>query len=249
MPSPPPPPPPSTLGPLLALFAHDLRNPLSALLTNLSFVESLPAVRSDESLAGALGDCVVASDTLRRLISNLDVVALLLEGLEAHPRHFGVAELVRDCVGQFESTASMQGSSFAVDEGPSGLEAFADPDLSARALENLLSGALTHGPPSRPIAVRVAREAPDFVRVEVEDGGRPVPPAEREALFSAEGQLRAHAGAARYGRGLGLFVAAAAAASLGGEIVIEDAPGAAGSGKPGCRFVLRLPLQGRAATL
>jgi signal transduction histidine kinase len=235
--------PPTTLGPMLALFAHDLRNPLSALLTNLNFVESLPAVQGDESLAGALGDCVVASDTLRRLISNLDLVGLLLEGVEAQPRPIVVADLVRECVGQLGPSAAMQGSTFEIDEGPPGLEAYADPDLCARALENLLANSLAHAPPGTPVVVRVRDGAPDFAWVEVEDGGRPVPPSERDDLFSAPGQLRAHAGASRYGRGLGLFVAAAAASSLGGGVGVEDAPGAAGSDGAGCRFVLRLPLR------
>jgi two-component system, OmpR family, sensor kinase len=235
---PPAPPPPATLGPLLALFAHDLRNPLSALLTNLSFVESLPAVRADDSLAGALGDCVVASETLRRLIANLDVVAHLLEGLESHPRAIVLADVVREAVAQLDPTAAMQGTTFTVDEGPAGLEALADPDLAARAVENLLSCSLSHAPPGQPIIVRVRAEPPDFVRVEVEDSGRPVPAAEREGLFSAVGQLRAHAGAARYGRGLGLFVAAAAASSIGGDVAVEDARGA--TGETGSRFVLRL---------
>lgn len=239
--------PPATLGPLLALFAHDLRNPLSALLTNLSFVESLPAVRDDESLAGALGDCVVASETLRRLIANLDVVALVLEGLESHPRTLVVADLVRECVSQLESAAAMQGSSFSVDTGPAGLEALADPDLSARALENLLANAVVHAPPGRAVTVRVRADLPDFVRIVIEDAGRPVPADERDDLFTAQGQLRAHAGAARYGRGLGLFVAAAAATSVGGDVNVEDVPGlgASAPGEPGCRFLLRLPVRKR----
>lgn len=222
---------------MLALFAHDLRNPLTAMLSNLSFAESLPAVRDDDSLAGALGDCIVASESLRRIIANLDVVAQLLEGFETTPRLIVIADLVRESVAKLEPTAAITGTTFDIDEGPAELEALADLDFATHAIENLLSCSLKDAPPGQPITVRVRAEPPDFVRVEVEDSGRLVSAAEREDFFSADGQLRAKTGP-RYGRGVGFFIAAVAASAIDGDVAVEDARRP--NGELGCRFVLRL---------
>ena len=64
-------PDPELVGELLGLFAHDLRNPLSALQSNASYLESTPGI--DQDSLEAIADLLVACDGLAHIIDNLDV--------------------------------------------------------------------------------------------------------------------------------------------------------------------------------
>src|SRR6267378_720347 len=65
--------PSSHLSELLALLAHDLRNPLSAVLTNVNFVKSTMRGRAPD-IEEALGDSALSCATLGQVIGNLDVL-------------------------------------------------------------------------------------------------------------------------------------------------------------------------------
>src|SRR5690349_19506637 len=77
------PPTPNELSELMALLAHDLRNPLSALLTNLNFVRSAMRDGAPE-LQEALSDSALSCAMLSQYIGNLDVLARSL--VDAPPR-------------------------------------------------------------------------------------------------------------------------------------------------------------------
>ena len=81
------------------------------------------------------------------------------------------------------------------------------------AVENLISNSIQHAPRGTPIEVRIERGDSTIV-VSVIDAGKAVPPELREYALSAESHTpKGRSGPTRYGRGLSLLAARAAADS------------------------------------
>ena len=60
---------------LMHAVAHDLRNPLAAIMTNMEFARTLVARNAvDPDLADAIEDSAAACTVLQSIVSNLDVV-------------------------------------------------------------------------------------------------------------------------------------------------------------------------------
>jgi len=90
-----------------------------------------------------------------------------------------------------------------------------DADRAAQLLSNLVANAVTYAPPDGRIVVRVAGTATG-VELSVENGGAPIPEAERAGLFdpfrrgTGSGESR--------GLGLGLFIVQQIARAHGGDV-------------------------------
>ena len=67
---------------LLALVAHDLRNPLSALRSNLGFIGSV-VERVDQDAREAVVDAMVSCDGLAQIIDNIEIVIFALNQTRA----------------------------------------------------------------------------------------------------------------------------------------------------------------------
>lgn len=100
-------------------------------------------------------------------------------------------------------------------------------------LLNLVGNAIRYGPDEGMIWVRVDDDA-DFVSVTVADQGPGISLDDQAKLFSKFERLgRTDAG----GSGLGLYISRRLALAMGGDILIDSAPG------QGARFTLKLPVR------
>ncbi|MDV2482640.1 PAS domain S-box protein [Methanoculleus sp. Wushi-C6] len=97
-------------------------------------------------------------------------------------------------------------------------------DLLPEVFANLIGNAVKHGGPGVAITVRT-EDADGLVRVVVEDTGRGVPDADKEAIFHRYEQKRRGVG-----EGLGLYLVRILVERYGGEIWVEDRI----PGRPGC---------------
>ena len=207
------------LGPLLVLLAHDLRNPLSALHSNIGFLESSTA-SDDVDLREALADVTVSCGSLNQIIDNLELFGL--STLDEQPRlerlPLSLEDLAKEAVNKAMSSAGSYNTELILlpCSNP-GLRVRAHRDMAVRALGNLLFNAIQHGGGTQ-VTVRVRAE-PEAGVVEVLDSGYPLADKLREDAFTAAGQLTCKSDPdGRYSRGLGLF-AAGVAADLAGAIV------------------------------
>ncbi|HEY8944527.1 MAG TPA: HAMP domain-containing sensor histidine kinase [Polyangiaceae bacterium] len=226
------------LGALLALLAHDLRNPLSALHSNVGFLESL-ADDQDRDAREALADVTASCGSLKHIIDNLELLGLVVLGqgpsLERGP--VGMLDVVEEVVSRMQNIADSYGVSVRMDgELARGLRVHVHRDMFARAFGNLLFNSIQHGGSSTPISIGISSDSGSGV-ILCSDKGAPLAPGLRTRAFTAEGQLSCKSDAlGRYSRGLGLY-SALIAGELGGADVraLEPLDGRN-------RFELRAPL-------
>jgi signal transduction histidine kinase len=220
----------------LALVAHDLKSPLTAikgiaqLLRRQSgaLAASLPPAFADR-----LQQVEHASRRMARVLDDLVDVARLEagQGLALERRETDLAALARRVVEEHEPSV-----------GPDRLrlEATArsvgcwDAARLERVLDNLIGNAVKYSPEGGPITVRLAADDGSAV-LSVRDDGIGVPIDDRERIF--EQFHRAANAAGRFpGTGLGLFGVREIVQAHGGTIHVESEEGR------GSTFVVRLPI-------
>ena len=213
---------------VLAASTHELKTPVAGVRALLESLQSgvLPADR----MAPYLGRGLEACDRLEHLIEGI----LAYQAALARPGAGVEVRAVSDWVGPVLSHRQADGIVDGVDAdlGAVGdLRVHAAPDAIRIALENLLDNARKYGGDA-PVRLRARADA-SHVFLEVSDAGEGFGPEEAEALF--EPYQRGHAGEARHGTGLGLYLARTLLRGVGGDL-------RASSGGPGCgaTFSVRL---------
>jgi two-component system sensor histidine kinase BaeS len=204
---------PELVSALLGLFAHDLRNPLSALHSNVSFLGSVLDTPDGEARE-ALEDVAASSDALGHITDNLELFALALEGAKPREAHdLPVRELLREAGVKSRRFAESYRVALNVDaDSAAELRAVANRDMLQRSLSNVVRNAIQHAGENGRVQVRAGRDGADVV-ITVSDSGPALADEARAFAFSAQGQLSTkNISGGRYSRGLGLYAASIAAA-------------------------------------
>jgi signal transduction histidine kinase len=227
-----------TVGELLALVAHDLRNPLSALHSNLGFLKSI-ASNDDPDASEAIEDGVVSCDGLSHIIDNLDLFGHALRCMAEEGLCPDLSQVARNVVARSERAAASHGLIIQWNEPDVARVAVTGShDLLERAIANLVRNGIQHAPTGSQVLVSLRVSSPNAI-VSIEDAGVTLAPGEH--TFTADGQLASKSVASgRYSRGMGLYVAAIASRACGGQITAR--PGDGGSGNV---FELSVPLASR----
>jgi signal transduction histidine kinase len=210
------------LAKLLGLFAHDIRNPLSALQSNVGFVGGV-LESPDPDVRDALSDAMASCQGLVDIVDNLEVLAHVLRGggcLALGPME--ISPLLEEVTRRLAGAAKSHDTRLELAPPPAGVTVLSQREMLLRALTNLVRNAIQHGGRT-PVVISVIT-AGSGCRVRVEDRGPPVSDELAEQVFTASGQLVAKgARGGRYGRGLGLFCARAAAEAAGGSVRSAEA--------------------------
>ena len=218
------------VGGLLGLIVHDLRNPLSALHSNASFLQSVRDVTSPDAKE-ALEDVSASCEALGHIIDNVELLALALRGERRFEQNsFSVRELIADALSRSKSLAASY--SVRVEFTPSAdadVRLATSREMLGRALGNLIKNGIQHAQDGVPVRISAHIEGPRVVLL-VEDGGAPVATDFRDKAFTAEGQVSAKGlVGARYSRGIGLFAARLAAEAAGAQVRAVPPPSGSGN--------------------
>lgn len=226
------------IGALLALVAHDLRNPLSALHSNVGFLESLTSEK-DRDAREALADVMASCGSLKHIIDNLELLGLLTQTDRPHLERgpVGLLDVANDAITRIRSIADSYGVTLSLNTGPRrDVKVRAHREMLVRSLGNLVFNSIQHGGSSAPVSLDVMADEKSGLIV-CSDGGSLLGEELRDYAFTAEGQLACKSDAfGRYSRGLGLF-SARVAADLAGATVKALTPEGGRN-----RFELRAPL-------
>jgi K+-sensing histidine kinase KdpD len=200
------------------LIVHDLKNPLSALLANISYVsDSIGVV--DSTIKEALVDSQAAGNRIMRLLANLLDVARIEAGRFQVMRVPTMLEtLIHSVLHPRMQLANARRIRLTKNVEPN-LYGSLDHDLVARIVENLLDNAIRYTPPGGRIDVGVA-EIDGRVQVRVGNSGAAIAAEGRERLFQKFEQ--ASESTSSMNLGLGLYFCRLATEAHGGRIWIEE---------------------------
>jgi two-component system, OmpR family, sensor histidine kinase KdpD len=221
---------------LLAILAHELRRPLTALLGALATLRQRDHALSVLQQQELLGIAHRQGEQLGRLLDQL----LATAGVECGQARLARRSLVDAAVLTEEAGRAARlahsGHRIAIEvAGP--LLVRVDPLAVSRILGNLLDNAATYSPHGAPIRLSASRDGVHAV-LAVQDHGPGIAPADRERIFQPYTRLdQPTANPGRGGLGLGLYIARRLARANQGQLQVTDPPG-----RLGARLELRLPL-------
>jgi len=210
----------------LAVVSHDLRNPLSSILTTASYLEK----RGNDP--AMLVRIRTAAQRMNRLVEQLlDFESnRLAGGMPIHPEE---TDLQAICEAILDEVRGAVPDAPELRLGASGsTSGHWDADRLGQALSNLVVNALQHGRRDRPVDVHIAADG-DPVELSVTNEGPPIAPDLLPVLFDPFRRADRSV-ASRYGVGLGLYIVNEIVLRHGGSLAVV-------SDDERTRFTLRLP--------
>jgi two-component system sensor histidine kinase KdpD len=214
---------------LLRAVSHDLRSPLTAILTSAEALRS-PSLTGDER-AELTGSVIDEATRLSRLIDDLlDLSRLEADAADPHPEWCSVEEVVHAAIDDL----NLPGEAFRLAIDADLPPVRADAAQLRRAFANLLENAHRHSN-GHPVSVR-ARDIGGRILLRFVDRGPGVAPAQRERIFEPFYRSGTKDTGHR-GSGLGLAIVRGFIEANGGRVWVESLPEQATS------FVVELPLE------
>lgn len=214
----------------LGILGHDLRNPLSAIITGSTLLTD--ADHLDDRTVRIAARMLNSANRMSRMINDLldltrtrfgNLIPVLRVPMDLDP-------LCRQVIAELEG---LHTTGTLVFEGHGDLTGQWDSDRMAQVLSNLIRNAIQHGTKDAPIRL-IAREDGDAVVLQVCNAGPPIPDNALANIFEPMVR-RVDDERANPGLGLGLYIASQIVISHGGKLE------ATSHESSGTTFSMRLP--------
>jgi len=221
----------------LANISHDLRTPLTAVITHAEILRDgmLGALneRQEQSVRG-----IIAGG--RQLLEQVGEILTYARGsanqLTLTPSIFGIDDVVNQVVGINESLLAKKRLELEIITEPGLAPIFADREKVAHIIGNLFGNAVDFTPTGGRVWIHATRDSANATLiVEVGDTGIGIAPEHHEFIFSEFAQVDATASRQHHGTGLGLTIAQKLVELHGGRIWVESELGG------GSRFYFSIP--------
>jgi NtrC-family two-component system sensor histidine kinase KinB len=212
---------------LTGMIVHDLRAPLSGIITSLHFaMDELQEETPDRESAQASLDIAFtcAEHQLQLIETLLEINKLASGGVLAGLDKVNMADMAREAIDTVQNRAREAGIALSL-TAPPGLDPLnADESILRRVLANLLDNALNFTPDGGSIQVTI-RAHPTHQHITVTDTGPGIPEKDRERVFERFVQLdKGRRVRGSKGSGLGLTLCKLAVEAHGGRIWVDSGP-------------------------
>ncbi len=206
---------------LLSAVSHDLKTPLSSILTAGTLLLGRQSRDPDEQRE-MLETIVQEAERMNGLVTNLLSVTRLESGhVRLNKALEALDDLIFTALSRFSSR--FEERKVEVEVAPDLPLVLLDPMLLDQVLVNLIENVLRHTAPGSPLTIQAAQRGQEIV-LEVSDRGPGIREDERERVFERfyrGRQAKRNDG----GSGLGLTICRAVARAHGGRIAIHARPG------------------------
>jgi signal transduction histidine kinase len=217
----------------LSIVAHDLRSPLSNIVTSADIVVSdteLPREQVDEFLQ------IIASSArhMIHLVENLmDLNAIEQGRMKLQIAPCELSEVVRGIAANYDVRAKAKQQELKLWEDAGPFVALTDHHSAIQIFDNLVSNAIKYSPAGKRIDIRLRRRN-GMIRCEVQDEGPGLNKDDLQKMFGKFAKLSARPTGGEPSTGLGLSIVKKMVDASGGNVWCESEPG------KGSTFVVEL---------
>ncbi|WP_416670732.1 histidine kinase [Egbenema bharatensis] len=216
---------------LIAMLAHDLRNPLTALSIALETLEQLKQTPKPET--GSRFNPELMTQLLRHARTQTKAIdRMITDILQAardksaefriQPRELDLGRLCLEVIDRLQEQFQAKSQRIKTDI-PSDLpKVYADRERVKQVLVNLLDNAIKYTPEQGTIAIAILHRTTQKVQVSICDDGPGVPPENQKSIF--EEQFRLKRDEAKDGYGIGLALCKRVVRAHYGQIWVDSAP-------------------------
>lgn len=203
----------------MAVLGHDLRTPLTSVLTNAGALARLPGDERAQLMASRI------ANSARRMGSMIDDLLDVTRIRQSGGLQLQLAPTSLDSVSTrvIDEAHGLYPERTVAVLSAGNVQGHWDSDRLAQVVSNLLGNAMRHGSTDRPISVELDGASAESVRFSISNGGC-IPPELLPELFQPF-RSTSSTGARQDGLGLGLFIVQQIVLSHGGTISVESANG------------------------
>ncbi len=222
---------------LLGTVAHDLRNPLAAVIGLAQALSTGRAGEVDDSARHVAERIAVVASHMGRMVDDLvDLAAVESGRVRLDLEDVAVDELLRDAVELSSFAAADKDIELEV-EAPTGTVVHADRGKIQQVVQNLVDNAVKFSHSGTTVTVEAAA-AGDHLVVTVTDEGQGIPAEELSDLFQPFGTTSVRTTGGERSTGLGLAIVRRLVEAHGGSVEVDSEVGV------GSAFRAHLPLDG-----
>jgi two-component system, NtrC family, sensor histidine kinase KinB len=219
---------------LMAMIYHDLRSPLSNIISSIDILSVLIPEDRAATLKPVISIIMRSTERMQRLISSLLDINRLEAGQPiTNQQSVAVGLLLEEAADAVQTMAEGKHIQLDLNLPANFPSLWVDEDMIRRVLINLLENAIKFTPGNGIILVG-GTPLDGWVKIWVQDSGPGVPSTEQDHIF--EKFIRLQSDRFPKGIGLGLAFCRLAVQSHGGDIWVESQENA------GSRFVFTLPI-------
>ena len=229
---------------LIAILAHDLRNPLTTLSIALETLEMgmTREIKHPRMTPELLGQMIRQARTQARALDRMitDILQVARERgaeLRIQPQELDLAALCLDVINHQQEQFQAKSQQIQTDF-PSDLpRVYADPDRVRQVLVNLLDNASKYSPLRGRITLSILHRTTQKVQVSISDNGPGIPAENQERIF--DDRFRLQRDQAQDGYGIGLALCKRVVQAHFGQIWVDSE---LEQGKGGSCFHFTLPV-------
>lgn len=220
---------------LLAVVAHDLKNPLAGVAIAVSLIFEHRRSMTDNQLNEQLRMILRTADSMKELVTKLlDVNALESGKINIAYETAAVEPIVRELTDEYRSRLNSKKISVFCSIGDN-LTLVTDRRCLKEILDNLLSNAIKFSPPERRVFITAIAENA-MISIGIRDEGPGIPDTDFRKLFTKFSRLGIKPTAGESSTGLGLSIVKKLTELLGGCVRCESTVG------EGTTFTISLPV-------
>ncbi|HHB92314.1 MAG TPA: response regulator [Thioploca sp.] len=206
----------------LSIAAHDLKNPLSAIMGYAEEIEEYCGEMSKQEIIELSSLIKQASTKMSTLITNLlDVNQIESGQIRLNLTNVDILSIVENIVKDYAKRAKEKNITIHFSYEGNNFQAYLDTNLTGQILDNIVSNAVKYSPLGKNIYIKLITDK-GRIRCEVKDEGEGLSEADQKKLFGKFNRLTTKPTGKEHSNGLGLFIVKKLAEAMNAEVWCES---------------------------
>lgn len=202
----------------LGIVAHDLKNPLSAILGLSDMIfNDLEELTWDEITECSRGITMSANQMFNLIVNLLDVNRIESGQLEPNLAPTNLLLIMQQLVKNYQDRAQHKDITLHLEAIERQYLILVDANLTVQVFDNLISNAVKYSPCGKNVYIRLMYTE-HCVRCEIQDEGPGLSEKDQQKLFSKFARLSTKPTGGEHSTGLGLFIVKRLVTAMGGEV-------------------------------